>query len=128
HPETGEITCASTLIEPNDGCVPINIFGFGNTSQEARNWVHDSMYTDATYKQDASEFVINGEVFEGIGAGPVFMAGGLNWRRDKVNQISADAFGPLPEAGSGYITDKDANGNLLYRGLPSVYLNSVPVI
>lgn len=127
-PGTGAITCASTLIEPNDGCVPVNLFGVGNTTQEARDWVHDSMYTDATYKQDSSEFVINGEVFEGFGAGPIFMAGGLNWRSDKVDQVSADAFGVLPEAGNGFITDKDANGNKLYRGLPSVYLDSVPVI
>lgn len=128
HPTTGAITCASTLIEPNDGCIPINIFGFGQTSQEAINWVHDSMYTDATYKQSASEFVVNGEVFDGFGAGPIFMAAGMNWRDDEVDQVSVDAFGPLPEPGSGYITDKDANGNLLYRGLPSVYLDSVPVI
>lgn len=128
NPKTGAITCASTLIEPNDGCVPINIFGIGQTSKEAIKWVHDSMYSDATYKQDSSEFVVNGEVFNGFGAGPVFMAGGLNWRSDKVDQISADAFGPLPEAGKGYITDKDASGKLLYRGLPSVYLGSVPVI
>lgn len=127
-PKTGAITCASTLIEPNDGCVPVNLFGINSTTPEARNWIHDSMYTDATYKQDSSEFVINGEVFDGIGAGPVFMAGGLNWRSDKVDQVSADAFGVLPEAGQGFITDKDANGNKLYRGLPSVYLDSVPVI
>jgi outer membrane receptor protein involved in Fe transport len=128
NPATGAITCASTLIEQNDGCIPINIFGIGNTSKEARDWVHDSMYTDATYEQDASEFVVDGEVWEGIGAGPVLMAGGINWRRDTVDQISADAFGPLPEAGQGYITDRDASGRLLYRGLPSVYLLSVPVI
>ncbi len=128
NPATGAIVCASTLIQPNDGCVPINIFGIGNTSQEAREWVHDSMYTDATYEQDASEFVVDGQVWDGFGAGPVLMAGGVNWRRDTVDQLSADAFGPLPEAGQGYITDRDETGRLLYRGLPSVYLLSVPVI
>src|SRR5690606_4481851 len=74
------------------------------------------------------EFVINGEVFEGFGAGPVFMAAGVNWRDDRVVQTVEDAYGPLPEAGEGYITDRDANGNLLYRGLPSVYIASVHVI
>lgn len=128
NPDTGAITCASTLREPNDGCIPINLFGIGNSTQEARDWIHDSMYTDATYKQSASEFIVNGEVFEGFGAGPVFMATGINWRDDKVDQISVDTFGPLPDAGEGYITDRDAEGNLLYRGLPSVYLGSVPAI
>jgi iron complex outermembrane receptor protein len=128
NPANGAITCASTLIQPNDGCVPINIFGVGQVSTEAINWLHDKMYTDATYKQDSAEFMVNGEVFEGFGAGPVFLATGVNWRDDSVDQVSGDAFGVLPEAGQGYITDRDANGNLLYRGLPSVYLNSVPVI
>ena len=127
-PNSGAITCASTLIQPNDGCVPINMFGIGNSTQEARDWVHDSMYTDATYQQSASEFVVNGEVFEGFGAGPIYMAGGVNWRDDSVVQRSGDAFGVLPEPGSGFIQDRDENGNLLYRGLPSVYLDSVPVI
>ncbi|MGV3592194.1 MAG: TonB-dependent receptor domain-containing protein [Gammaproteobacteria bacterium] len=124
----GRIVCASTLIQPNDGCVPVNIFGIGQTSAEAREWLHDKAYTDATYKQDSAEFMVNGEIFEGFGAGPVFLATGVNWRDDSVKQVSGDAFGPLPEPGQGYITDRDANGNLLYRGLPSVYLRSVPVV
>lgn len=128
HPVTGAIVCASTLIEPNDGCVPLNLFGIGNTSPEGREWVHDHMSQHADYKQTSAEFVVNGEVFEGFGAGPVFMAAGVNWRDDRVVQTVEDAFGPLPEAGEGYITDRDANGNLLYRGLPSVYIASVPVI
>jgi outer membrane receptor protein involved in Fe transport len=128
NPATGAITCASTLIQPNDGCVPVNIFGIGQTSAEAIKWLHDKMYTDATYKQDSAEFMVNGEVFDGFGAGPVFLATGVNWRSDSVDQVSGDAFGVLPEPGKGYITDKDANGRLLYRGLPSVYLASVPVI
>jgi iron complex outermembrane recepter protein len=128
HPTTGATTCRSTLIQPNDGCVPLNLFGIGNTTQEGRDWVHDYMTQDADYKQTSAEFVVNGEVFDGFGAGPIFMAGGINWRDDRVNQRTADAYGPLPPAGQGYITDRDANGTLLYRGLPSVYLRSVPVI
>ena len=127
-PTTGKIVCASTLIEPNDGCVPVNIFGIGQTSQEAIQWLHDKAYTDAFYKQHAAEFMVNGEVFKGFGAGPVFLATGVNWRSDEVDQVSGDAFGVLPEPGKGYITDKDASGKLLYRGLPSVYLLSVPVV
>ncbi|HHX83681.1 MAG TPA: TonB-dependent receptor, partial [Pseudomonadaceae bacterium] len=128
HPVTGAVVCSSTLIEPNDGCVPLNLFGIGNTTQDARDWVHDYMTQKADYKQTSAEVVLNGEVYEGFGAGPVFMAAGVNWRDDRVDQVVWDAFGPLPPAGEGYITDKDANGDLLYRGLPSVYIASVPVI
>lgn len=127
-PASGKIVCASTLIQPNDGCVPVNIFGIGQTSPEARQWLHDKAYTDAFYKQDSAEIMVNGQLFEGFGAGPVFLATGVNWRSDEVDQVSGDAFGVLPEPGKGYINDKDASGKLLYRGLPSVYLLSVPVI
>ena len=62
-----------TLTNPNDGCVPVNIFGIGQTSPEAIQWLHDKMYTDATYKQDSAEFMVNGEIFDGFGAGPAFL-------------------------------------------------------
>lgn len=128
-PTTGAIVCASTLIQPNDGCKPVNIFGQNNVSAEALAWLHDKMYTDARITQHATEFVINGEVWEGFGAGPVFMAAGANWREDSIDQISGDALNsPLPPDGEGPVTNLDANGNPLYRGLPSIYLNTGAII
>ena len=129
HPETGEIVCASTLIQPDDGCVPVNIFGIGNTSPEARAWLHDSMWTDANITQHATEFMVDGQLFDGW-AGPILLAAGVNWRRDAIDQLSGDAIdSPIPQnIGEGPVTAFDENGNLLYRGLPPVYEGSAPVI
>jgi iron complex outermembrane recepter protein len=122
HPNTGAIVCASTLLYPNDGCKPLNIFGVGNASPEALDYVHDHMFTDARVRQHATEFVLNGEVWEGFGAGPVFMAVGANWRRDEINQISGDALNTPPALdGQGPVTAFDAQGVRMYRGLPNVY-------
>jgi len=130
HPETNEIVCSSTLIQPDDGCVPVNIFGIGNVSDAGLAWLHDSMWTDAKVTQHATEFMVDGRVHEGWGAGPIFIAAGANWRRDKIDQLSGDAVdSPIPQnIGDGPVTAFDEDGNLLYRGLPGVYEGSAPVI
>jgi len=120
-PVTGEIVCSSTLIQPDDGCVPINPFGLGQESPEARAWVHDSMWLDADITQHAAEFVVTGDVGE-TWAGPIFVATGASWREDKLDQLGGNAGGsPIPEPPDGPVTAYDENGNLIYRGLPPVY-------
>lgn len=121
HPVTGEIVCSSTLIQPDDGCVPINPFGLGQESREAREWVHDSMWLDADITQHAAEFVVNGDIGQ-TWAGPIYVATGASWREDKLDQVGGNAGGsPIPEPPDGPVTAYDENGNLLYRGLPTVY-------
>ncbi len=129
HPTTNEIVCSSTLVQPDDGCVPINIFGIGNVSAEGLAWLHDSMWTDANITQQSTEFMVEGRLLEGW-AGPIFLAVGANWREDAIEQLSGDAIdSPIPQnIGDGPVTAFDANGNLLYRGLPGVYEGSAPVI
>ncbi|MES2624503.1 MAG: TonB-dependent receptor [Pseudomonadota bacterium] len=130
NPTTGAPMCASTLIEPNDGCIPINIFGVGNVSKEGMAWLHEKMYTDARITQSSAEFVTDGELFEGWGAGPILMAVGANWRRDQVNQLSGDSLhgAPVPANGEGLVSSFNAQGVRLYRGLPTAYEKGSPVI
>jgi iron complex outermembrane receptor protein len=129
HPVTGAIVCESTLRFPDDGCKPINLFGVGNASPEALAYVQDKMFTDTRITQHSTEFVLSGEVFEGFGAGPVFMAAGGNWRSDSIDQISGDALNsPLPDDGFGPVTAYDDQGNLIYRGLPSLYERTGAII
>lgn len=128
-PVTGGAVCASTLLYPNDGCRPLNLFGVGTSSLEAREYIHDKMYTDARIRQHATEFVLDGEVFEGFGAGPVLMAAGANWRRDEIDQISGDAINaPIPLDGFGPTSSFDEQGNRMYRGLPATYERIGPLI
>lgn len=122
HPATNAIVCASTLLYPDDGCKPLNVFGIGNASQDALDYVHDKMFTDSRVRQQATEFVLNGEVWDGFGAGPVFLAVGGNWRRDSIDQLSGDPLNtPPPPDGSGPVSSFDENGQRMYRGLPAVY-------
>lgn len=119
HPVTGEIICRSTLSEPNDGCVPLNMFGRNNESQAARDWVHDVAFTDTEVSQHATEILVSGTPWQ-IWAGDISVAAGLSYRKDYLDQIGCDVGGcPIPLVGQGPVrTPVDANGNPIYRGLP----------
>jgi len=119
HPVTGTIVCRSTLSVPNDGCVPLNMFGRNNESQQARDYVQDMAFTDTEITQHAAEFLVTGSPFDNW-AGEVFLATGVSYRRDFLDQIGCDVGGcPIPLVGQGPVrTPLDANGNPIYRGLP----------
>ena len=119
HPVTGQIICRSTLSEPNDGCVPLNMFGRNNESQAARDYVQDVAFTDTEVTQHAAEILVTGSPFQ-LWAGDVSLAAGLSYRKDYLDQIGCDVGGcPIPLVGQGPVrTPLDANGNPIYRGLP----------
>jgi iron complex outermembrane recepter protein len=118
-PRTGQIICRSTLSEPNDGCVPLNMFGRNNETQQARDYIHDVAFTDTKVSQHAAEIVLNGSPTQ-TWAGPVYLATGVSYRKDFLDQIGCDVGGcPIPLVGQGPVdTPRDANGNPIYRGLP----------
>lgn len=118
-PATGQIVCRSTLSVPNDGCQPLNMFGRNQESQEARDYIHDGAFTHTNLYQHAAEFVVNGSPME-LWAGPLYVAGGLSYRKDELDQIGCDVAGcPIPIVGTGPVrTPLDANGNPIYKGLP----------
>jgi outer membrane receptor protein involved in Fe transport len=83
---SGQIICRSTLTNPTDGCVPLNIFGEGVASQAAIAYVIGSPHRDETYTQDVAAFSITGEPFS-TWAGPVSVATGAEWRRETVDGV-----------------------------------------
>lgn len=119
HPVTGTIVCRSTLSVPNDGCVPLNMFGRNNESQQARDYIQDMAFTDTKVSQHAAEFLVTGSPFD-IWAGEVYVAAGVSYRKDFLDQIGCDVGGcPIPLVGFGPTrTPLDANGSPIYRGLP----------
>lgn len=82
-PGTGSPVCRSTLTSPNNGCVPIDIFGVGSPSGAALKYVLGSEPQHNIYTQDAAAFSVQGEPFS-IWAGPVSIATGVDFRRDAV--------------------------------------------
>ncbi len=121
-PDTNEIVCRTSLFNDYfEGCQPLNLFGRGNASPEAVDWVvgneagemittplffadsgFDLGLTDSYTSQEAKvnitnmrqhlfELSANGEVYEGWGAGPISMAFGVTHRQEKIRQIVRDS-------------------------------------
>jgi len=97
----GGIVCGVTIpgrINPNTGfpyspgdlafanaagtCVPLNLFGSANASQEAIDYAYRNLVEFVDQKQDVAAFNIRGDLFDGWGAGPVKLATGAEWRRE----------------------------------------------
>lgn len=115
----GNIVCRSTLSFPNDGCVPLNLFGIGNYSEEAREWIQDSGWLDTQVTQHVVEASINGQLFQNW-AGPVSVAAGVSYKKDKLDQVGGDPNGsPVPDPPNGPTQAAALEG---YRGLPAVYV------
>jgi outer membrane receptor protein involved in Fe transport len=87
NPANGQIVCRATLPGAGfnaaaAGCVPLNLFGEGSPSQDARNYVTSTQRTATDYEQTAANVGVSGDLFE-MWAGAVSLATGLEYRREK---------------------------------------------
>ena len=87
-PANGAIVCRSTLYDPTNGCVPIDLFGAGNASAAAKNYVLGDKYGFATVHQRFAEVSANRDISQGWGAGAVSLALGASYRRDSLEQYA----------------------------------------
>src|SRR5690606_35336173 len=69
-------------------CVPLNVFGIGNATDAARDYVLDDKKGVRDLDQDFAELLLTGELHEGWGAGAISFAAGLTWREQAFNQFS----------------------------------------
>ena len=79
------------LVTPEESirdCVPMNIFGHGNVSQAAADYVTSDKKGIRDLDQDFAELLLTGELYEGWGAGPVSFAAGLTYRQESFNQYT----------------------------------------
>ncbi len=145
NPVTGQIECNVTLVSGQyPGCVPLNLFGRGNASQAAINWVtgYDpgvAVTTTPYYasgpqgtfsyiggpdkvravdiQQNNAEVVASGDIYKGWGAGAISMAFGGTFRREALNQVVYDSQGN--PSTSPYVLPVPANNPTLgIRGVP----------
>jgi outer membrane receptor protein involved in Fe transport len=112
------IICRSTLANPGDGCVPINLFGFGAPSDEALAYVTGDAWADLDLRQDIFSFETHGDLLT-LPAGAVRLALGVEHRREAAKQvvdtisnttITADGIRGLPtsligQAGGFWLTN-----------------------
>jgi len=102
-----------------EDCVPFNVMGFGNISDEAIEYVGTDKWSVGIVKQDFAEIIATGDIHKGWGYGPVSSAFGLTWREssfsDEAFPEDIDALGPplnVPELG--------------IRGIPPGYTGGSP--
>lgn len=81
----GRIVCRSTLTDPTNGCVPMNIFGYGAPSQESLNYVIGTAIQDVTVKQNVVEATITNR-FGNLQGGQIGVAFGAGYRKEEVDQ------------------------------------------
>ncbi|MHB1207948.1 MAG: TonB-dependent receptor domain-containing protein, partial [Rhodospirillaceae bacterium] len=79
----GAIVCRSTLTNPADGCVPYDILGTGVASQAAKNYVIGLAFLKIKLQQEVAAASLHGTPFS-TWAGPVSVAGGVEYRHEKV--------------------------------------------
>lgn len=87
NPVNGQIVCRSTLSDPSDGCVPLNIFGDGNASAAAKKYITGIAIQDVHVKQDVAEIAMHGDLFQ-LPAGPVAIAFGAGVRNEEFTQTT----------------------------------------
>lgn len=86
--DDGLVVCADEAAV-KEGCVPINVFGYGTISPEAAEYVSAVSMRDQSTKQTIGGINISGELFE-LPSGPLSLAAGLEYR----DEYAAD----LPDA------------------------------
>lgn len=108
-PATGQTVCRSTLTNPNDGCRPLNLFGRGQMSAEAVDYVMGTHYGVHEIEQNFAEIAIDGEIARNRRAGSIGVAAGVSWRDETLDarELPPESEVSMPEA-----------GDVAYMGLP----------
>lgn len=86
---SGRIVCRSTLTNANDGCVPIDLFGYGAPSQASINYILGTAHQVYHYDQNVAELSANGSVLS-LPAGNLSVAFGAGYREEKLRQTADD--------------------------------------
>lgn len=93
-PMTNEIVCAELLEADPDpiaqGCVPFNLFGLDNLDPAAVAYAYRPVVEDFEYTQHVIAGSIQGEIYEGWGAGPIGIAAGGEYRDESGDVTHGD--------------------------------------
>jgi len=88
----GNIVCRATIPglpsyrAAAAGCVPLNPFGLGASTAEARDYVTATAMQDTTLKQHVAALTLRGDIIE-LWAGPLAFAVGGEYREDSVSSM-----------------------------------------
>lgn len=82
-PDTGDVVCRSTLTDPDNGCVPANVFGQGSISPEAVAYYTGTSWVKQRQEQDVYAFKLDGSPFRSW-SGPASAAVGFEYREESI--------------------------------------------
>jgi iron complex outermembrane recepter protein len=80
----GNVVCRGVLlgVAAAAGCVPMNLFGLHNFTPEALAYAYRTTREDFEYEQNVVAASINGDLFDGWGAGAIGAAFGAEYRTE----------------------------------------------
>ena len=87
YDSSGNLVCTDT----SNGCVPLNIFGEGNMSQEAADFISIDTVNRSTITEKVLSGAITNENLFDLGAGPAGIAFGAEYRTEK-GQFEPDEY------------------------------------
>jgi iron complex outermembrane recepter protein len=91
--------------DPSGGCVPLNLFGLGNISPQAANFIATRINASGDYQQIVAAAFVSGdtETFFSLPAGPIGFAVGGEYRSDEYD------FRPSQDLAAGNVTGFNAS-------------------
>jgi len=96
----GTPICRSSIANPTNGCVPMNLIGANRFSQEALRYVTGTSMLDLQISQHVAALDVQGDLVD-LWAGPISLAAGVEYRRDQVKG-STD---PISATGGFYVSN-----------------------
>jgi iron complex outermembrane receptor protein len=81
----GQAACRSTLTNPTNGCVPINLFGDGSPSATAIDYVTGERDEETTFKHHNAALSVQGTLFS-VPAGAVPVAAGFEYNKETLDR------------------------------------------
>ncbi len=87
NPATGQPVCRSTLANPNNGCVPADVFGINMVSPASIAYYEGTSWTREEQSQNDYAVNLRGNPFS-IWAGPVSIATGFEYRSETIDGTS----------------------------------------
>lgn len=116
-PNTGEIVCRSSLTNPGNGCVPLNLFGLGVGSQQALDYVGGNPWSSAQLRQTVGAVNVQGTPWQSW-AGPIALAFGVEHRREETSATANELERAAPGVCAPGSTRNTGSCWFLAAGLP----------
>ena len=127
-PSDGGYICRDPAAR-QEGCVPANIFGEGNLTPEAINFITINREENTRYSRQDVTAYINGTIDHGVGNG-LSLLFGADWRKEDSSFVGDAA--DITDPGSGFARARAANGQYnvwsLFSELRLPLIENMPAI